>query len=758
MSFLAPFFVLGALTISLPIVFHLIRRSPRGRVPFSSLMFLSASPPRITRRSRLDNWLLLLLRAAALILLAIAFARPFLREATSLDATAGRQRAIVVDVSASMRRGELWTKAKAEVEKLIEEAEPGDRLALFAYHDGVQPLFGFEDSVGLPLEQVRAQLRSQLERLTPSWGGSDLGAALVAVSDTLMVVRDRDSEEETPLVHGNLEIVVVTDLQEGNDLSALEEYEWPERAFISLRPVAEGDAGNARATVHDVEEGDDRTERRLLIQNAASSAAESFSLFWANETQREAAQRDIYVPAGEQRIVTVAPPPSGWLPDRLVLEGDAESFDNVFYLVPPRRQRVRVDYLGRDAAADATGLRYYLERALGSDATREVEFVATAPDGVLPPQVEGEGSDALLVVSEAIEGSLANSVRRRVLRGGTALVVLTNVEQAPTLAALLGVESIRLEEVTAKKYSMLSDVQIAHPVFQSFTDPRFSDFTKIRFWRHRRLLDAAALEGGNALARFDNGDPALLEFLQGSGRVFVLASGWAPYDSQLALSTKFVPLVSSLLEPRGQSVGRSSFDVHDVVPLAESADVAAVDGDADAVAGAERRGGTDPDAATNADADSGDDSSVTPEADTSDEQKISASEAEPDEPPSVTRRVQKPDGTHVELDPDATEFAGTDEPGVYSLQVGERTSLFAVNIPESESQTVPLESEAFELRGVRFEPTEAEDAERQKLVDVELEASQKLWRWLIVAALVLLIIETWLAGRTTRAALAKESS
>ena len=78
-------YILGALAIAAPILFHLIRRTPRGEVPFSSLMFLAPSPPRLTRRSRLDNILLLLLRAAALALLAFAFARPFLREGARLD-------------------------------------------------------------------------------------------------------------------------------------------------------------------------------------------------------------------------------------------------------------------------------------------------------------------------------------------------------------------------------------------------------------------------------------------------------------------------------------------------------------------------------------------------------------------------------------------------------------------------------------------------------------------------------------------------
>jgi hypothetical protein len=74
MGLLAPLYLAGLAALSLPILFHLIRRTPRGRQTFGSLMFLAPSPPRLSRRSRLDQWLLLLLRAAALALLAMAFA------------------------------------------------------------------------------------------------------------------------------------------------------------------------------------------------------------------------------------------------------------------------------------------------------------------------------------------------------------------------------------------------------------------------------------------------------------------------------------------------------------------------------------------------------------------------------------------------------------------------------------------------------------------------------------------------------------
>ena len=55
MSFLAPFFLLGGLALALPVIFHLVRRTTKERTVFSSLMFLMPTPPRLSRRSRLED-------------------------------------------------------------------------------------------------------------------------------------------------------------------------------------------------------------------------------------------------------------------------------------------------------------------------------------------------------------------------------------------------------------------------------------------------------------------------------------------------------------------------------------------------------------------------------------------------------------------------------------------------------------------------------------------------------------------------------
>src|SRR5688572_15837933 len=104
MNFLAPLFLLGALAIAGPVIFHLIRRTTRERQRFGSLMFLEPTPPRLTKRSRIEHWLLLLLRAAALALLALAFSRPFFRTKTAQggESATGNRTVVLVDSSASL--------------------------------------------------------------------------------------------------------------------------------------------------------------------------------------------------------------------------------------------------------------------------------------------------------------------------------------------------------------------------------------------------------------------------------------------------------------------------------------------------------------------------------------------------------------------------------------------------------------------------------------------------------------------------------
>ncbi len=75
--FLAPLFFVGLAAIAVPILVHLIQRERKNVVEFPSLMFIRRIPYQSVERRRIHNWLLLVLRVGAMVLLVAAFARPF---------------------------------------------------------------------------------------------------------------------------------------------------------------------------------------------------------------------------------------------------------------------------------------------------------------------------------------------------------------------------------------------------------------------------------------------------------------------------------------------------------------------------------------------------------------------------------------------------------------------------------------------------------------------------------------------------------
>jgi hypothetical protein len=87
------------------------------------------------------------------------------------------------------------------------------------------------------------------------------------------------------------------------------------------------------------------------------------------------------------------------------------------------------------------------------------------------------------------------------------------------------------------------------------------------------------------------------------------------------------------------------------------------------------------------------------------------------------------------------------------MQADGRTDTVAVNLAAAESQTAPLPLDQLEALGVRMGTTETPEdlrrvRERERQLQLEeLEHVQKLWRWGILAAIMFLLIETWVAGR-----------
>ncbi len=753
MGILVPLYLAGLTALSLPLIFHLVRRTPRGRQEFSSLMFLSPTPPRLTRRSRLDQILLLLLRLAALALIAFAFCRPFLREAALLSQTdlAGRRVALLIDTSASMRRGDLWTQAIKFAEKYLDELNPQDDVALFAFSDRLRTIIDFQKEGAAPIADKPQVVRNRLKQLQPDWGATDLGTALVSVASELDSASDVSQSSLDP------RIVVISDFPSGSRIESLQSFEWPKRIPVETQRVSLMSTTNAHAQVLPAEEGNELADVRVRVTNAADSRGDQFFVAWQNaafangerqpsgdsgstrgtQTTRgltplvrkeRVGEVAVYVPAGQSRVIRLPRGDDNLTADRVVLRGDDHEFDNTFFVVPPRKLDATVLYAGRDAVNDPNGLQLYLRLATANDPLRQVEIKPLENGEALA--TPAELAPKLVVISQAVSLDLQTALRSFAERGGTLLLVPEGEEASAAMVSFF--EDVELAaapnatEVVAEsrrsddKYLLLGDIDFTHPLFTSFASPRYNDFTKIHFWKHCpiRLKTPATTR---IVARFDNGDPALLERSVGAGRVLALLSGWQPEESQLALSSKFVPLIGALLDLAcGGTEAVEGITVGQPMMLLESW----------------RAGG------------------VNPPVETKQSDNLRTRGLMPPARQEVAFVVRTPDGRDIRGDV-GSSFTETDHPGIYRVKLGSTETLFAVNLSTSESNTAPLDLEQLEQRGVRFtvEKTRSERIDRiRQQRDTELEGRQKVWRWLIVLALVTLILETWWAGRAERSA------
>jgi len=106
MSFVAPGYVILTVLFAVPIAIHLIGRSRAKVRRFAALELLLRGDKRVARRTKIRQWLLLLLRALAIAAVPLILAKPFFEAASGdLPATAvgGAQSAVlVIDDSLSM--------------------------------------------------------------------------------------------------------------------------------------------------------------------------------------------------------------------------------------------------------------------------------------------------------------------------------------------------------------------------------------------------------------------------------------------------------------------------------------------------------------------------------------------------------------------------------------------------------------------------------------------------------------------------------
>jgi Aerotolerance regulator N-terminal/von Willebrand factor type A domain len=526
MSFLTPLFLIALAGLAVPVLLHLIQRERKQVVQFPSLMFLRRIPYQSVRRRRIRNWLLLLMRAAALALIVFAFARPFFRGADPPASGSGgaREVVILVDRSYSMGYRDRWARAVAAARKTIDGLTPADRASVV--------FFGSGTDVALRSTSDKGRLQSALASAQLSAGATHYGPVLKLAGSIL-------SESTLP----RREVVLVTDFQRGGWRGA-DGVRLPDGAVLTPEPIGDSDTTNVAVTPVAIERSTFSEQERVTVTagvtNHGGKALDGVDVTLEVNGRPIQTQR-VRVDANASSSTSFAPVTLTAAEVRATVRvgDDAMNRDNAFHFIVAAGRPVRTALAGRPGARD-TGL--YIGRALAVGETPRFDVTAREAESLSADDLQ---PGAIVVLNDVqVTSSVAERLTRHVERGGGLLFIAAQrgtwpQERAASIAAIPG-EAIDRSRGQAGR---LVGLEYGHPVFEPFRAPRSGDFSAARFYGYRAMT---VQPGANVLARFDDGAPALVERRVGSGRVLVWASSLDLEWNDLAVKPIFLPFMHQM--------------------------------------------------------------------------------------------------------------------------------------------------------------------------------------------------------------------
>ncbi len=521
MSFLAPLFFVALAGLAIPVLLHLTQREKKQVQRFPSLMFVRRIPYQSVRRRKIQNWLLLLVRMAALALIVLAFARPFLSrpDAPLVPGQGAREVVVLLDTSYSMGFGDRWGRAQAAAAQAVQGLGSSDRGSVVLFSSSADIL-------------VRSS--AERERLASAVAGAKPGAGSTRYAPALKVAGSILAESQLP----RREVVLVSDLQRGG-WRGEEGARLP--AGTTLTPVVIGgpvSQPNLTVTGVSLARSTFANQERVVVTAGVSNRSEQ-RVAGASATLEMGGlpigTRPLTLEPGASASVTFDPVTIGGRNMRgtVELSADALAADNLFHFVLSPAEPVRVAVLDRGGASSL-----YLSQALAIGEAPRFETVVRQPEALSDGELQ---RSAVVVLNDvAVADALARRLAAFVERGGGLLVAAGARASWPggvdLLPASIGAPVDRTRGTAAR----MGAVEYASPVFEPFRAPGSGEFATTRIYGYRSVSPVSA---ALVLARFDTGAPAMLERRVGNGRALLWTSSLDQSWSDLPIKPVFLPLV-----------------------------------------------------------------------------------------------------------------------------------------------------------------------------------------------------------------------
>lgn len=540
-----------------PWLVHRWFRRPQRTMPWAAVELLLSAVRQRSRRIHMQQWLLLAVRTAILVVVALAAAGPLWRHWTlGDDGKARTHRMLIVDQSYSMNcRSDNITRldrAKQRARQIIEAGERGDAFSVIAWCQTADNVLGrptFDGSLAM----------TAINDLQPAQSSADLAAALRTAVEAI----DRAVEKLQQLAAH--EVVFLTDL--GRTTWAIDQRVQAQiealakRTTLTVLDVGDADRDNLAIVELAVESGTVLRQHRAEIVASVRGFGNREWLAINIELSVDGQQIESLpfdLTAGGEKEVRF----SHFFVDEgthtvevsLVGATDGLPIDDRRWLVVNVLPQLRVAcFAATPGAADDVA------RALDpGGASFETDAFSSIHPQVMPlsrlSQVELSDFDAVLLCSVAeLSQREAAQVEKFVRHGGGLAVLLgrAGASEGP-LQSLLPMQIIPTQ---AEGNYHFDPLEYSHPIVSLFRGRAAAGLLNVSVSHYVRLQASNQHPDAEIVLAFDNGDPALVVDRLGLGRVAVMAfpcslatrtPAGEPWSS-FAVSPSFLPVVRELV-------------------------------------------------------------------------------------------------------------------------------------------------------------------------------------------------------------------
>jgi hypothetical protein len=522
-GFLAPWFLGGLLAAGLPVFVHLLRKQTTVPRPVSSLMFFEQGTQSSTRHRRLRYYLLFALRLAMIILLALAFARPYVKHGKVL--ASDKLLLVVVDNSFSMNA------ATGPGSTRLIDAKRGAELVL-AGRAGSQKaqvlsLGGQLAVLTQPIEDKDA-LRAAVEGIEPgdSHGNfGELGRGMRAMVET---------------VHTPIELHVFSDMQSSNMPGNFADMVMPGNVSLVLHRVGGKTVPNW--TVESVQAPAqlvDPKKARVVAVIAGHETPAATRTVSLTVNGAVTLTKKVDVPANGRATVAFDSLDVPFGESRCAVKIDsADGFpsDDTSNFAVKRADPERVLFV-HQATDNRSPL--YFGAALGAAAQAAFVLQSITPDAAADID---PSKYAFVVLSDVdfVPSILENALLRNVEQGGSVLIATgTTVGRRGKIPVFGGGVQDTKYYGRAGGFETVGESDPSHPAMK---DAAAKDQGA---WPDMKVFYAAQIDPGKArvVARLADGTPLLIDKQIGEGHVLLFASGLDNVTNDFPLSPLFVPFV-----------------------------------------------------------------------------------------------------------------------------------------------------------------------------------------------------------------------